>query len=738
MKEDLNRIESLVEQGDVSELAEWLGHQDWQRRRAAVEAMISRASTSDAETRDRAVRYLVDGLYSEENAGLRNAGQEALLRLAPRILDLLLGEVASAPTDVLILLAPVLGESGRVEAIEPLVELARAQDVNVATAAIIGLGRVNRGEAVRPLLGILAAGNPWLAFPAVEALGELGDRRAVPALTGRMDDPLLGATVLEALVRVGGPDAARAIAERLFAPGPLRPSLLEALVRIAQETWPPTLADAVRESAIAAFREHNVAERFDQLAELAKPGSSSAESALEALGWTGDVRALPVLLVALGRPASQVSAAAGLSILLVDPAIHGKLDHYVGHLAVPVKLELVRLLAACAPVEAAHLVSGLLADDDEDLVHDAADLAAEIASRLEADGAPSSLRLAETIDRLLDTLGHAIPSARAVGARLVKALAAGSPTEAARMRARALAEQADADLRLMAVDLLASWTGIGPAERAILVDAMGDADPFVRVRAIEIGSEDGGESLRPHFIAALSDPEPLVRRAAVAVIAEYDDEAAERALLTAARDWHGMVAADALTALAARGGEESHASLEAASRSDRALLRCVAVRWLANDASDAARSRVLELAALDPEAEVRRTAVAALAGTPGAHEAISAAIDDPNRTVRYTGVRLAVDSPDAGFCARIAEIAGEDESEEVRGEALVALAACSPEAALERIGAAMLEPGLAAYAVRALALLAERAPEALTRYREAGAPPRVAFAVDTLFGEKLG
>ena len=106
-------------------------------------------------------------------------------------------EIASAPVDVQILVAPVLGESGAAEAVDLLVALSRSDDPNVAAAGVVGLGRLRRREAAEPLLAVLDAGDPWLTFAAVEALGVLGDERAVAPVAARMGDPLLASTAIE-------------------------------------------------------------------------------------------------------------------------------------------------------------------------------------------------------------------------------------------------------------------------------------------------------------------------------------------------------------------------------------------------------------------------------------------------------------------------------------------------------------------------------------------------------------
>lgn len=732
MRDALKRIEALGAGGDVAELAGWLANDDWQVRRAAVESAVARALAPGAAGRDELLELLVAALHSEENAGLRNAAQEALTRIAPHAAPRLAREAAGASADVKILIAPVLGESGSAEAAAVLLDLARSDDLNVATAAIIGLGRLRRREGVATLLELVDAGDPWLAFPSVEALGVIGDPRAVGALAARLDDPMLGASALEALVRVGSPEAARALAARLFDGGP-RPALLEAIVRIARERLPEPLARAARAGAVDAFRAVYAPEQFDALAELARGGSGHAEAALEALGWTGDARALPILLVALARPATQESAAAGIGAIVCDPAVAGELRGYTEHMSAPARLELARAVASEAPVEAARLLSDLLADAEEEVWRDAVEVASEVADRLGERDPCDPVAAREVAGRVAGAMDLLEPEARLVATRLLERVAAAGSLgpELLDGHAGRLVEHPDLDVRLAGAELQAIVGRLSPRAREALDEALHSGDPFARLRAVEIASASGLPELRGLFATALADEEPLVRRGAVEALAAFDDEEALAALRTAAVDGNDLVAADALAVLAARGGAEGESILMGASRSDRALLRCIAAERLAG-CGGGARRRVLEMAAGDPDFEVRRAAVAALRGTEEAREAVAAALGDRHHSVRHAGLRLAAAAADPGLAPVLEAIADADDSDDARGEALVALAACAPEVALERAGRALLDPHLAPYAMRALERVAVSDAGRLRRYRDAEAPPRVALAVDAL------
>jgi HEAT repeat protein len=157
----------------------------------------------------------------------------------------------------------------------------------------------------------------------------------------------------------------------------------------------------------------------------------------------------------------------------------------------------------------------------------------------------------------------------------------------------------------------------------------------------------------------------------------------------------------------------------------------VAAERLAASSSRDDRAHAATRALEDVEAEVRRAAVAAFAGhpSPEARRVLDGAIRDPHRSVRAAAMRLASALGGADVVELVRRTAEADRADDVRGEALVALAAMEPAGALSLVSRAFFEPALAPYAVRALERIAERDPEALRQFHDA-APPRVAFVAD--------
>jgi HEAT repeat protein len=572
----------------------------------------------------------------------------------------------------------------------------------------------------------------------VEALGVLGDGRAIRPIAERLGDSLLGQCALEALVAIGTPEAARAIAAHAFAGRRLRAAPVDALSRIAAVEWPAALAGPIRRAVVAAFRAHYTPAHFDDLAELAKAGAAHSEAALEALGWSGDPRALPLLLVALGRPASELSAMGGLGELLARPDVAKGLSLYTDRLSAPARLDISRVLAPTSPLEAADLIVALLAHDDE-VARAAADVALDVSTQL-LDARPvDTSRADEVAARLVGTLVVAPASTVASLVRLAKGLVAGARLDPAAMVevAERLMEREEPNIRLAGADLMLFARGLTSRVRDVLGSMLRQSDPATRLRALEIMAEcqpdaDSANAL----VGALGDEDPLVRRAAVLGLARLGDLDSVRALRSALSDRHALVAAEALAAVTAVEGSLAERALLEGAESDRAMVRCVAAERLAHLGTVGALQSALALATDDPESEVRRAAVSGFCGT-GAPErllAAESALADSHPAVRHAGLRLAAEVDPCSMVAEVVVLADTDESPEVRGEALVTLAVCAPDSAFERIGRAFEDPTLAPYVLRAVAKLDGSDAVRLRRFRETEAPPRLAFAIDILFG----
>lgn len=152
---------------DVAFLVACLGDESWRVRKEAVETSIMFHQPS-------IVHALIDGLGAGDNAGMRNACQEALTRIgAPAVLPLR-DAFAGADADVRKFILDIIGDMGIGDTCQFLVSATEDRDENVVIAACENLGKLGCEDAVMPLLKMLDAGDQWRAFVIIESLAKIG------------------------------------------------------------------------------------------------------------------------------------------------------------------------------------------------------------------------------------------------------------------------------------------------------------------------------------------------------------------------------------------------------------------------------------------------------------------------------------------------------------------------------------------------------------------------------------
>lgn len=171
----------------------------------------------------RATRPLLDSLGSGRQVPEHVIAQ-ALSRLGPRAVPMLVEGVAAPDARVRGLAIETLGRLGGHGAIGAVIEaLEGDESLAVRIHAAQALGRLGLPAATRPLLTATDSGEPVLRAAAVEALRVLGDPAAAPRLGELLADPVqqvaseaarsllglgaAGRTVLEAVAADAGPDA---------------------------------------------------------------------------------------------------------------------------------------------------------------------------------------------------------------------------------------------------------------------------------------------------------------------------------------------------------------------------------------------------------------------------------------------------------------------------------------------------------------------------------------------------
>jgi HEAT repeat protein len=186
-------------------------------RGAALERLLRNSSPG---IRERALRLgaailadeaLVEMLRDDADAVLRNAGLEILKIRGSRSYPVAIRLLRDGEPDVVLQAVLLLDHLRDPRALAPLRTTLSHEDPNVVQGVILAMGRLGNASSVPDLLPFLAA-DPWLQMAAVQALGDLRSTRAVRALANLFTDLMVGPMAVEAVARIGGSLALRALA----------------------------------------------------------------------------------------------------------------------------------------------------------------------------------------------------------------------------------------------------------------------------------------------------------------------------------------------------------------------------------------------------------------------------------------------------------------------------------------------------------------------------------------------
>jgi len=515
---------------DVGALVVALGDASWRVRKAAVSAALRFARSPELAP------ALISALADGDNAGLRNAASETLVRLGAPVVAQLIEHLTQADADQRKFMVEVLGAIGTVEAQMALFAVQDDVDVNVRAAVAESLGRIG-GEAV---------------------IGRLRER-----LQGTQNDLQAAVYVLDALSRSG---ARVPFAElQWFVANPsLARSLYPVLGNTADRRVLPILLEAIasapegnRFAAILALDilVHDTS-AHDELGAMLRKHHRAHERLVASLDAESDavVASTIVLLATMREPslAPRFLAAAACRTI-VETAVMAVLE--LGRSATKHLLREIDRVGVEARV--------LYLETLESLADPVA-----VADLIELAHGPE-MRSAEAAMRALGAFGDA-----SVVEPLVE-LGRGDDPDLARQAIFALVAVArrHADAVAMSVrelvdagDWHAGWlTVLGAIGRErdidVLVSGVRHTDPDIRRAAVDAATTFASRFPRETLVFALADEHEEVRSAAARALASYQGDEVVAALIAACTDPSERVVASALRALGAVGGTRAAQTL---------------------------------------------------------------------------------------------------------------------------------------------------------------------------------
>ena len=177
------------------------GDRSWRVRKKAIELFLSMPSNRES------IGEIIELLYAEENAGLRNAAVEILTRIGQDAVPMLLEHAGCADHDVRKFIIDILGDIADPAAIPTLIRALMDDDSNVRVAAAENLGKLKTAAAAPALLQALQTADLLLQYTILDALSRIAKPVALSELIPYKNEKLLRKALIDCLGKTGDASA---------------------------------------------------------------------------------------------------------------------------------------------------------------------------------------------------------------------------------------------------------------------------------------------------------------------------------------------------------------------------------------------------------------------------------------------------------------------------------------------------------------------------------------------------
>ncbi len=257
------------------------------QEKRVLDLMLDAFAHGDATSRNMAKRYLET--QTEANpAGMRRLllellgeGEDAIRRMSVELL-LQTGDHSAVLLEILVYARNLVGwlrdrilETLRGmgdEVLQNAVGLLQHEDEDVRTAALVLVQYFRDPRVVLPVCKMLEDDDWWLRITACDALGELGDKRAVPQLVKALQDEDARWAAIDALARIGAPEALKPMSALLRDKRPeVRGEVVRAFGRFEDPRLLPLLKQLKDKDPVSEIRTRAAEVLRDLSAKLGKP-----------------------------------------------------------------------------------------------------------------------------------------------------------------------------------------------------------------------------------------------------------------------------------------------------------------------------------------------------------------------------------------------------------------------------------------------------------------------------------
>ena len=534
----------------LAPLFQAFGDPSWRVRKEAIDLYLRMPVSREL------IGEIIELLHAEENAGLRNAAVELLVRLDRDAVPMLLENIGCPDRDVRKFIVDILGEIGDPQAVPALMEALQDPDNNVLAAAAENLGKLRAAEAVPALLDAMRNPDVLLRFTILEALGQIDQPVAMVRLASYRDEKLLRKALTDCLGKVGDPSAITEVISALSDPMQnVRKAALLALTNMA-ERYPDQVSNALQSHDLPATVD---AVRFFLGEEHAEELRAAA---VRILGWLGAATTVDPLLELLEQDKLQQLALTAL----VD----------IGTQRPEALIAAWRNLAEFRKPYLAYVLGEAGLDGALPQLREALS-ATDAQLRRTAAHALGRLNSAGAIVDLVACLADGDENVRSTASQALTGLGARFPQETFAQLRKPL-EEGDAAERKFAVDALAS---IDHAEVLVKLGvAIKDPDAQVRRSAIQAFAGRVDPEHAGNLLLALTDEDSQVRRSAVEVLAGSDLPEVQEGLALALEDEDIWVRAAAVRAYGQCGGKPAAGRIAAVVNDPVGLVSIAALETL--------------------------------------------------------------------------------------------------------------------------------------------------------------
>jgi HEAT repeat protein len=574
--EAIRMIDDAVAEEVLDLVFQGFGDASWRVRKEAADLFLRLPVSREL------VGEIIELLHAEENAGLRNAAVDILVRMGSDAMPMLLDQANCPDHDVRKFIVDILGEIADQRAIPRLMAALADEDGNVRASAAENLGKLRSSEAVPALLDAMIFPDVLLRFTILDALGKIGVPVPLARLLPFRDEKLLRKALVDALGLVGDADVAAELLSGLTDPmRNVRDASLQALVALA-ERYPEAVRRVLARQDLPATVESVLV-----YLEATQP-LPMRQAAVRVLGWLASPRAVRPLLDRLDEESLQHDALAALvNICLQYP--QAMID--VWGVATPLQRAYLAYVfgeADCA--DSVALLRAALGSDDARLTQMAAHALGRLGGVADLEGLAEGLR-------------HPDADVRDAAARALCSLGSQFPAEILAALEPSLVDAAPAR-RSAAVSVLGRLSDATIAQRL----AMALKDPAVEVRRGALKALYGVAAAE-HLLAIqllLTDEDVEVRRIAAEILGTCGDPKAVHGLRLALRDEDIWVRAAAVCGLGKVGGAAEAETISQLLGDPVGLVSIAVLETLASLLGGGARPVLERRLALEPDELVRQ------------------------------------------------------------------------------------------------------------------------------------